>query len=211
MHVGVKRQGLIMVTLPPPLAYFHSVPFFAPHLRYRWLRNLLGSPVDFWCTSHRYYLQYNNQWSTAIQRSTKNTIKTFHILLRASRRVVPLCEMTEVASVAAFLPRTFFENAEQEGKPHLAIWTAFCTTAAHPLHTRRGNGKLSLSENPPSTHAATATADLWILRFPFFCQFVSWPQLQHTNVSFVLPSDTSKTTESVIWLQYRYNHVNWYK
>ena len=133
------------------------------------------------------------------------------ILLRASRRVVPLCEMTEVASVAAFLPRTFFENAEQEGKPHLAIWTAFCTTAAHPLHTRRGNGKLSLSENPPSTHAATATADLWILRFPFFCRFVSWPQLQHTNVSFVLPSDTSKTTESVIRLQNRYNHVDWYE
>jgi len=103
---------------------------------------------------------------------------------------VPLCEMTEVASVAAFLPRIFFENAEQEGKPHLAIWTAFCTTAAHPLHTRRGNGKLSLSENPPSTHTATATADLWILRFPFFCQFVSWPQLQHTNVSFVLPVDS---------------------
>ena len=137
--------------------------------------------------------------------------KSSIILLRASRRVVPLCEMTEVASVAAFLPRTFFENAEQEGKPHLAIWTAFCTTAAHPLHTRRGNGKLSLSENPPSTHAATATADLWILRFPFFCRFVSWPQLQHTNVSFVLPSDTSKTTESVIRLQYRYNHVNWYE
>lgn len=71
MHVGVKRQGIIIVTLPPPLAYFRSVPFFAPHLRYRWLRNLLGSPVDFWCTSHWYYLQYNNQWSAAIQRSTK--------------------------------------------------------------------------------------------------------------------------------------------
>ena len=130
------------------------------------------------------------------------------ILLRASRRVVPLCEMTEVASVAAFLPRTFLKTRSKRASP---IWTAFCTTAAHPLHTRRGNGKLSLSENPPSTHAATATADLWILRFPFFCRFVSWPQLQHTNVSFVLPSDTSKTTESVIRLQYRYNHVNWYE
>ena len=93
------------------------------------------------------------------------------ILLRAARRVMPLHEMTDDASVAAF-PRPVFENAEQDGKPHLAIWTASFTTFLHAVHARKGNGKLSLSENLLSMHAATATADLLILQV-CLCRFVS--------------------------------------
>ena len=93
------------------------------------------------------------------------------ILLRAARRVMPLHEMTDDASVAAF-PRPVFENAEQDGKPHLAIWTASCATFLHAMHARKGNCKLSLSENLLSMHAATATADLLILQV-CLCRFVS--------------------------------------